>query len=68
MCQRVPHQIFNVPVDEGIVNMLSLTASFHYIFRTQNPEPLRNRRHRLALSLGEFADTATPTNEAAQQA
>jgi hypothetical protein len=67
MRQRIQHQICNVPVHQAVENVLPLAAPHHYVFRAQNPEPLRNSRHCLVLCLSEVTDTTTPIDKAAQQ-
>ena len=54
MRQRIREQFQNVLVGQSIEHVLSAPATGDQVFAAQDPEALRDDRHRLALCRGQF--------------
>ena len=65
MRQRIQDELRNMAIHQAVENVFTLPAPNHYVFRTQDPEALRNGRHRFFLRLCEFAHTTMPVDQPA---
>lgn len=67
MFQRVEDQVHDVLIRQPVDNMFSLPPPRYQPLIPQHPQPLRNRRYLVALSLGNFADTGLASSQKRQQ-
>src|ERR1700761_9273997 len=57
MSDAIGDQVLDVLIGEKVNYMLAIAATVHHPVRTQNSQPLRDRRDGLPLKVGEFGDT-----------
>jgi hypothetical protein len=53
-------------IHQAVENVFPLPVPHDYVFGTQNPEALRDGRHRFFLRVSEFANTTMPVDQPAQ--
>jgi len=68
MCQTVEDQIEHVLVRQEIENVFSFTATPYDTVGPQDPQPLRDDRHRFTLKFGQFRDASFALRKARYQA
>jgi hypothetical protein len=68
MCQTVEDQIEHVLVGQEIEDVFSFTATPYDTVGPQDPQPLRDDRHRFTLKFGQFRDASFALRKARYQA